>query len=141
MRFKLFRNKVDKIILSHMDDKDFNVGKLAEHLDLSRSQTLRKIKMATGFSANEYIREMRLKKSLEYLQNDKLTVSEIAYKVGFNNPSYFNKCFHDRYEHAPGAYRKEVLAEELTPEIKKHVIYSVLIFLVVCSLILAVVLN
>lgn len=123
MNLKKFLKKANEIILIHIDDEDFNVGKLAEYLNLSRSQTLRKIKAATGCSANEYIREIRLQKALELLKDENLSISEIAYQVGYKNPSYFIKCFHDRFKYAPGEYRNEIMfydKEEITSRTNKY---------------------
>ena len=88
-----FLNKVEQVISQHIENEKFGVSELAEHLNLSRSQILRKIKSSTGTSANQFIRDIRLSKALELLRNEELTVSEIAYNVGFGSPSYFNKCF------------------------------------------------
>ncbi len=112
MKLEKFLKKAHEIILNHIDDEDFNVAKLAQYLNLSRSQTLRKIKASTGFSINEYIREVRLRKAVELLKDENLTISEISYRVGFNNPSYFNKCFHERFKHTPGDYREMNLMYE-----------------------------
>lgn len=116
--FKKFLDKVKSIILNHLNDEDFNVGKLADYLRLSRSQTFRKIKASTGLTANEYIREIRLKEAAELLKDESLTISEISYRVGFNNPSYFSKCFHEKYNFSPVEYREKILARN-TEEIPK----------------------
>lgn len=134
---KKFLDKVKNIILTHINDEDFNVGKLAEYLNLSRSQTFRKIKALTGFSANEYIREVRLKKALELLKDENLTISEISYRVGFNNPSYFNKCFHEKYNYSPGEYREKILAHDFSDSSNPNKIKSkniVLVLVVFISL-------
>ena len=139
MKLEKFIEIARDIILNHIDDEDFNVGKLAEYLNLSRSQTLRKIKASTGFSANEFIREVRLEKSIELLRDENLTISEISYRVGFNNPSYFNKCFHDRYDYSPGEYREKILNSEIqeTPMRKtyKSVYIGVAAIIIILSLI------
>lgn len=101
-----FTERVRHIICTKMQDEDFGVSKLASELGLSRSQTLRKIKSATGKSVNQLIRDIRLDEAMKLLGNEELTASEIAYQVGFSSPSYFNKCFLDRYGITPGEFKK-----------------------------------
>lgn len=101
-----FINKIKLIILNNIENEQFGVGDLSNELGLSRSQTLRKIKAATGKSANQFIREVRLDEAVKLIQTTDLTASEIAYKVGFSSPSYFNKCFLTEYEVTPGEYKK-----------------------------------
>ena len=127
---KKFLDKVKSIILSHINDEDFNVGKLAEYLNLSRSQTFRKIKAVTGFSANEYIREVRLRRALELLKDENLTISEISYRVGFNNPSYFNKCFHEKFNYSPGEYREKILTNDFNDPSKPNKVKGKIVVLV-----------
>ena len=97
-----FLYKLHKVVNANLGDENFGVSELATELGLSRSQTLRKVKALVGKSANQFIREIRLEKAVELLNENKFTASEIAYEVGFNSPSYFNKCFHDKYGHTPG---------------------------------------
>lgn len=102
-----FLNKIETIIYSHIEDEDFDVGMLSNELGLSRSQVLRKLKALTGKSVNQFIKEIRLKEAANLLQSSEMTASEIAYKVGFSSPSYFNKCFHQVFKMTPGEYKKE----------------------------------
>lgn len=103
---EIFIHKIEKIILSDLENEKFGVSELAAEMGLSRSQILRKIKSTTGKSANHFIREIRLKEAKKIILSTDLTLSEIAYKVGFNSPSYFNKCFLDRFGITPGEYKK-----------------------------------
>ncbi len=136
MRFRKFLREVDRIILKHIRDEDFSVSKLAEYLKLSRSQTLRKIKSATGLSANEYIRDFRLKRALQYMNDSELTIAEISYRVGFKNPSYFSKCFHDKFKEAPGEYRSQLLEDDSFPDLKVHVRYGMIAVAVIMTFLL-----
>ncbi|WP_167605321.1 helix-turn-helix domain-containing protein [Maribellus sediminis] len=102
-----FENKVRLIIQHRIQEENFGVSELAAELGLSRSQALRKIKAATGKSINRLIRDIRLEESTKLLGDEDLTASEIAYRVGFSSPSYFNKCFLDRYGVTPGEYKKD----------------------------------
>ena len=101
----LFINKIKKIILKHLEDEDFNVGKLALEVGLGRSQVLRKVKSSTGKTVSQFIKEIRLSESIKLLQKEEFTVSEISYKVGFSSPQYFNKCFNNFYGFPPGEFK------------------------------------
>ncbi|WP_319501049.1 helix-turn-helix domain-containing protein [uncultured Draconibacterium sp.] len=104
---ELFITKAKQFILDNLENDKFGVSELAAEMGLSRSQFLRKIKSETGKSANKFIRDIRLEESISLIENDDHTASEIAYKVGFSSPSYFNKCFHDKYGCTPGEYKKQ----------------------------------
>ncbi|KAA3619067.1 MAG: helix-turn-helix domain-containing protein [Flavobacterium sp.] len=60
------------------------------------------MKSATGQSVSQVIREIRLDEALKILQKEEMTASEVAYKVGFNSPTYFNTCFHAYFGYPPG---------------------------------------
>ncbi len=102
-----FENKVRLIIQHRIQEENFGVSELAAELGLSRSQALRKIKAATGKSINRLIRDIRLEEATKLLGEQELTASEIAYRVGFSSPSYFNKCFLDQFGVTPGEYKKD----------------------------------
>lgn len=69
-------------------------------------QLHRKLKALTGLNTSEFIRSQRLKSAVKLLEISDLTVSEIAYSVGFNTPSYFTKCFKDAYNCNPTDYEE-----------------------------------
>lgn len=94
-----------KITEEHLSDESFGVPQLAKIMGISRSGLHRKIKKLTGKSANPFIRELRLKKSLDLLSGTNATVSEIAYDVGFGSVAYFDRCFHKYYGISPGEAR------------------------------------
>ena len=102
---KSFIDEVRSIVISNIADENFGVQELAASLTLSSSQTLRKVKAATGKTVNQYIRELRLEKAAKLLKKTDLTADEIAYQVGFNSASYFNKTFSKYYGIAPGEYK------------------------------------
>lgn len=97
-----FINRAEFILLENLSNAQFGVSELADAMSMSRSSLLRKIKKNTGLSATQYIRQFRLNKGLEMLKQGSLTVSEIAYEVGFGSTSYFIKCFREQYGHPPG---------------------------------------
>jgi len=121
---KSFIDEVQSIVISNLADENFGVRELASSLNLSSSQTLRKVKAATGKSVNQYIRELRLEKAARLLKKTDLTAAEIAYQVGFNSASYFNKTFSKYFGITPGEYKIQNTSEnELVnqkPEVRSH---------------------
>tara|TARA_R110000868_G_scaffold108065_1_gene295337 strand:+ start:54858 stop:58997 length:4140 start_codon:yes stop_codon:yes gene_type:complete len=90
---KKFITKVLDYIAENMADENLNVEHLADELNLSRSQLYRKIKALTGYSANEFLRRIRLEKAKQMIVGGNESISEVCFKVGFSSPSYFTKCF------------------------------------------------
>lgn len=99
-----FLNRVFQIIESHISDYDFTVEAFAKEVGLSRMQLHRKIHALTDQSANELIRSYRLKKAARLLVRKSGNISEVAYDVGFNNPSYFASSFKDLFGYSPSEY-------------------------------------
>ncbi|NNE75830.1 MAG: helix-turn-helix domain-containing protein [Pricia sp.] len=98
---KQFLQRLISILDTHLSDEQFGVKELAREAGLSKSQILRKIKAFKNKSTSQFIREYRLKKAMELLQQNAATVSEIAYRVGFSSPTYFSTCFHDHFGYPP----------------------------------------
>ena len=96
--FEILENKID-----HPDFKSEDFDKI---LGLSKSQTYRKIKSLTGIAPNQLIQEFRLRKSLKELRQQSKTISEIAFDLGFNSPTYFAKVFHKRFNITPTDFIK-----------------------------------
>lgn len=97
-----FLRRISDIIQENMSDEMFGVSELASEAGMSRSNLLRKIKKLTKTSASQYIRQIRLRQAMEMLSLGSLSVSEIAYSVGFSSVSYFIKCFREYYGYPPG---------------------------------------
>lgn len=102
----LFLQKLNDQILHHLEDSNFSNAHLAKKMSISESQLFRKIKALTGISTAIYIRSIRLKKAKELLENTDLNISEVAYKVGFKDPSYFSRTFSSEFGTTPSAIRK-----------------------------------
>jgi AraC-like DNA-binding protein len=102
-----FLNKIYSHIEENIDKEGYSVEDLAEHVGLSRSMLHRKLKKLTGKSPGDLITLKRLAKAREMLEKDVGTVSEIAYRVGFNSPSYFNKVFKKHFKVSPGDVKKQ----------------------------------
>ena len=104
---KEFMDKIIAIIHENITDENFGVEKLAEILCLSRSSLLRKIKVLSGLSPNDFIRLIRLKKAAELILDGKHRIGEICYLVGINSPSYFSKIFLKQFGVTPKDFEKQ----------------------------------
>lgn len=94
------------IIDRRLSDADLSVEDIGKELCVSRVQLYRKVKTMTGRTPVEIIREERLKRAHVLLADSSLTISEIAYRVGFSAPSYFTKCYKDYYGKSPSDAQK-----------------------------------
>jgi DNA-binding response OmpR family regulator len=94
------------IFEEQLSDSDFSMDQLSELLNLSRAQLFRKVQALTGFTPNDFLRKIRLKRAAELLDNGHRNVSQVMYQVGFNNQSYFAKCFKELYKVNPSEYKK-----------------------------------
>ncbi|MBE9488896.1 MAG: response regulator, partial [Bacteroidetes bacterium] len=101
-----FLNKNITVIHDNMTQTDFGSVQLALQLHLSESQLYRKLKATSGKSTAVFIRSIRLQKGKELIQTTNKTISEVAYDVGFNDPSYFSRAFKEEFGHAPSAISK-----------------------------------
>ncbi len=104
---KSFIEEAEALILAHVENENFGVSELAEAMHMSRSNLLRKIKKSTRVSASQFIRQVRLKKAMEILGETSLSISEVAFQVGFASTSYFTKCFREYYGYPPGEVGKQ----------------------------------
>ncbi len=105
---------VDKLsieIESNLNNDQFGVDSLAQAVGMSRSSLHRKLNKTLGISTSQFIREYRLKRSLEILTNEDITASETAYRVGFSSPTYFNTCFHNYFGYTPGEAKSGIIAD------------------------------
>ena len=94
-------------ILAELDDERFTATVLGERLCLSRSQVYHKIKVRTGLSTALFIRSVRLEQACRLLLNSCLTISEIAYRVGFRSPVYFSQVFKLAFGKSPTQVRNQ----------------------------------
>ncbi len=97
-----FLDRLYKTIEDKLGDEKFGVAELAEEIGVSKSQLHRRLHSLSNQSASQIIREHRLKKAMEMLENEVGTVADISYLVGFGSPSYFITCFHEYYGYPPG---------------------------------------
>ena len=96
-----FIQKVLQLINENISEPELTVEFLSSKIFLSRSQLYRKIKTLTGVSVNEFIRNVRLEKAKQLIEQGNNNVNEISYKVGFPSPSYFTKCYKIKYGYLP----------------------------------------
>jgi YesN/AraC family two-component response regulator len=89
---------------THLSDPNFSVEELSRELGMSRVHLYKKLSSISGKTPIEFIRVIRLKRAAQLLEESQLTVSEIAYEVGFNNPKYFRKYFKDEFGVLPSQY-------------------------------------
>lgn len=92
--------------LSH---ESFNVASICKYMGISRPQLYRKITSLTGRAPNDFLRDLRLEKSLSLLKQRTRNISEVALDVGYSNPSYFSKCFAEKFGYLPS----EILSRRL----------------------------
>ena len=91
----------------------FGVEELAKEAGMSRVSLHRRLKSAAQQDASQFIREIRLQRAMEMLKHNEGTVAEIAFRIGFGSPTYFNKCFHEYFGFPPGEVRKRETSESL----------------------------
>lgn len=96
-----FLKKLMQVIDKNLDNSDLTVDMIGAEVNLGRVQLYRKCKALSGMSPNELLRTARLNKSYQLLRDTDMTVSEVAYSVGFSSPSYFAKCYKDHFGKTP----------------------------------------
>lgn len=96
-----FVDKLNAIILENLLNSDFNIDSLSRLMYMSRSNLHKRVKGITGMTPNDYIRLIRLNRAAELLSTGKYQVVEVCYRVGFNTPSYFSKCFNEHFGMLP----------------------------------------
>jgi signal transduction histidine kinase/ligand-binding sensor domain-containing protein/DNA-binding response OmpR family regulator len=108
---KFIRNAI-AYVEKNISYTDFSVEDLSRELGISRAHLYKKILSLTGKSPLEFIRTIRLQQAAQLLEKSQLTVAEVAYQVGFNNPKYFARYFKDEYHVLPSAYAAGKRKEE-----------------------------
>ena len=99
-----FLKKTRDIIEENLSNSEFDVELLASSLGVSKVQLYRKLKALTNCSANQLIRNMRLMRAAQLLQQSGMNVSEILFEVGFSNRSYFTQCFREMFGKTPSEF-------------------------------------
>ena len=96
--------KAFKVVEENISNEQFDIPFFCSELGVSRTMLFTKIKAWTNFTPNEFIHEIRMKRAAQLLEQNKINISQISYKVGFNNPKYFSKCFQKKFGETPTQY-------------------------------------
>lgn len=102
-----FLSQITAIIEDRVGDFDMNVNSLCDRMGLGNKLVYRKLKQLTGQTPVEYIRSIRMKKAAMLLSQQKFTVAEVMYMVGYSNTSYFSKCFQTEFGETPRQYSEK----------------------------------
>jgi signal transduction histidine kinase/DNA-binding response OmpR family regulator len=101
---EVFLEKVQIVLDQNLAESSFSVDGFSAAVHMSRMQLHRKLKALTGLSATEFIRSQRLKLAASMLKQSDINIAEVGYRVGFNDPAYFTKCFREAYNCTPSQF-------------------------------------
>jgi AraC-like DNA-binding protein len=102
-----FISEFTALVESNIANEDFSIEDICKTLGISRVQLYRKVKALLNVNVNDYILNTRLQKAKYLLQHEEVTVSEIAYKVGFSSPAYFSTVFKSKFGVTPKAFKEK----------------------------------
>jgi signal transduction histidine kinase/ligand-binding sensor domain-containing protein/DNA-binding response OmpR family regulator len=94
---EVFLRKAVEVVEKNIDDTELDIETFSKQMCVSRMQMYRKLSAITGMTVKEFIRDIRLKRAAELLDQKNLNVSEVAYAVGFKDLSHFRKCFREKF--------------------------------------------
>ena len=100
-----FIGEVEKLILTDLDNSELRINHICKKMHVSRTQLHNKIKSVTGYSTSIFIRRIRLHEARRLLTSTRLTVTEIAYQTGFNDPNFFSRVYKKEFGERPGESR------------------------------------
>ena len=98
---KAFLRRAREVVLERLSDSGFDVQAFCKEMGMSRPALFRKMKALAGQNISEFIRAIRLRQAAEWLREPSANVSDVAYRVGFSNPSYFSRSFKALYGVSP----------------------------------------
>lgn len=99
-----FMEQISAVIEQRIADPQLSVEELSREMSMSRSSLHKKLKAISGYSPNEFIRLIRLKKAARLLLTGDCNIAEAGYLTGFNSPSYFTKCFQQQFSQTPSEF-------------------------------------
>jgi Signal transduction histidine kinase len=102
-----FIQRIMNYIEENMDDPDLSIDGVAAHIGLSRSTMFKKIKSLTGLAPVDFIKEIRLQRSVQLIETGEFNMSQISYMIGISDPRYFSKCFKLKYGMSPSEYKEK----------------------------------
>ena len=100
-----FMDKLIELMEKNMDNGDLVVDDLVREIAVSRSVFFKKLKTITGLAPIEFIKEMRINRSIQLIETGEFNMTQISYMVGINDPRYFSKCFKTKMGMTPTEYR------------------------------------
>ena len=106
-----FMQRVLQYVEQNLANGDADIGQMAEACYVSRSVLQRKLKQLMGVTPIDFMREARLKHACKMLRTTDLTVSDVAYQCGFNDPKYFSRCFRQSVGMSPTEYKQQSVVE------------------------------
>jgi signal transduction histidine kinase/DNA-binding response OmpR family regulator/ligand-binding sensor domain-containing protein len=119
-----FIGKLRELLEQNLSQTDFNVKKLSTDMNMSTTHLYRKLKALTGLSPVEFIRVFKLQKACEMLSTTNYSIKEIGYGLGFNNLSYFVKCFREQFGVTPTIFRQKGMPEQDKIDTTNHSVMS-----------------
>lgn len=96
--------RIMKSLNDNISEPDFNVEKLSADVGISRAQLHRKMKEITGISTGEFIRNLKLEQAARLIRKGDVNITQVAYSVGFNNPTHFSTVFKKHFGMSPSEY-------------------------------------
>ena len=107
-----FLAKLLDVMERQMDNNTLTVDEMVDEMGMGRTVFFNKLKSLTGLSPVEFIREMRIKRAAQLLEEQRYNITEVTYMVGMNDSRYFAKCFKNTYGVTPSEYRRAALANK-----------------------------
>jgi signal transduction histidine kinase/DNA-binding response OmpR family regulator len=104
---KKFITDFTALVETNVSNDEFSVEDICKQMGISKVQLYRKVKALLNINVNDYIVDTRLQKAKYFLQHEELTISEIAYKVGFSSPAYFSTVFKSKFGVTPKAFKEK----------------------------------
>jgi len=102
-----FLTKLRELVVNRISDESLHTEDLCKIVNLGYTQTYRKLKALTGQSPVQFIRAIRMDEAYKILNNEDLSISEVAYRVGFNDPNYFSRVFTQTYGRSPKNIKRD----------------------------------
>lgn len=99
--------KAFSIVEANIENDQFDIPFFSSELGVSRTMLFSKIKAWTNFTPNEFIHEIRMKRAAQLLEQNKINISQVCYRIGFKNPKYFSKCFQKKYGMTPSQFQNK----------------------------------
>ena len=106
---KKFIERMIKIVEENISNTEYDVKQLADDLHVSRTQLYRKFSSVLGEKPKDFVRKYRIKRAADLIKQNYGNITAVSYKVGFDNLSYFTKCFKQVYNQSPHEYEKNCL--------------------------------